>query len=193
MELQTRRRSQMRERALAHISENTDKMEAAVRERLREVGATARTRKAIEVAHRRYVRGRDFLLRPKFTPEQQRFMRLMIADRLMSYPQLHERLREVVNQLGDNYPREWCECPFTKPARDEARLMILQSAESSFGATPMAGPLAFVRYHHQMFRIDDVSDYGLLYARAARLVSDNYFLDRGAAARLALGIVIERE
>jgi len=193
MESLTPARAKMRERALQHIVENIDKMEAAVRERLLEIGATARTRKAIESAHRRYVRGRNVLMQVKFAPEQQRFMRLMIAHRLIEYPHLHERLRDVVRQLAANYPLEWCECPFAKPARDEARLMILQSAESAFGATPMAGPLAFVRYHHEMLNINDVSDYGELYTRAARLVADNYFLDNGVEARAALGIKSTRE
>ncbi len=164
------------------------RMEADARAQLRQVAATARTRKAIEAAHARYVRGRDVLLRRKFTPEQERFMRLMIADYLIRQPELHDRLRLLVRMLGENYGWEWCHCEFTRRARQEARAMILASAESSFGDTPMAGPLALVRYHHETYKIRDVSDYGEMYARAAALMSDRYFLDGGRPYRAELGI-----
>jgi hypothetical protein len=190
MQVATRREA-TRRRALAHIEENTKRMEADARAKLRAVAATARTRKAIEAAHARYVRGRDGLLRRKFTSEQERFLRLMIADYLIRQPELHEKLGLLVRMLADNYGWEWCRCEFTRRARDEGRELILTSAESAFGDTPMAGPLALVRYHHEMLRIRDVSDYGEMYARAAALMSDRFFQDAGRPYREQLGIHFE--
>jgi hypothetical protein len=175
-------------RVSAHIGEMMQYMEEQARRKLLKSAVTARTRKAIEVAHRRYVLHQGLRMRNRFSPEQQRWMRLLIVDRLLENPHLHDRLRQVVEQLRLNYGFEWLSCPFTTPAQAEARKIILIAAESEFGDTPMAGPLAYVRYHNETCKIEDITNYDEVYLCAVRMDADRFFVDRGAQMREELGI-----
>ncbi len=176
------------QRVTEHMEEAIQQMEERARQKLLASGATARTRKAIEAAHKRYVLHQGLRVRHRFTREQQRWMRLLLADRLIENPHLHERLRAIVKQLRLNYGFEWLTCPFTAPAQVEARKIILVAAESEFGDTPMAGPLAYVRYHRRMYRIEDITNYDEAYLRAVRLENEHFFADNGAELREEIGI-----
>jgi hypothetical protein len=176
------------QRVTEHIENMFEQMEEHARRELLESGATARTRKAIEAAHKRYVLRQRLRVRNRFTSEQQRWMRLLLVDRLIENPHLHDRLRPIVEQLRRNYGFEWLSCPFTVRAQAEARKIILMAAESEFGDTPMAGPLAYVRFHHRMYKIEDITNYDEVYLRAVRLEAEHFFVDRGAEMRLELGI-----
>ncbi len=166
----------------------TQQMEEDTRQRLLDASITARTRKAIETAHKRYVLRQGLRVRQRFSPEQKRWMRLLIVDRLIENPGLHDKLRAVVEQLRMNYGFEWVSCPFTVLGQQEARKMMLMAAESEFGDTPMAGPLALVRYHHRQYKIQDITNYDEAYLRAVRLDEEQYFEDKGKALRQELGI-----
>ncbi|MGD8237338.1 MAG: hypothetical protein PVH68_02185 [Armatimonadota bacterium] len=175
-------------RVTAHIEEMMQEMEENARKVLLKANVTARTRKAIEVAHKRYVLWQGLRVRNRFSREQQRWMRLLLVDRLIENPHLHDKLRQTVQQLRQNYGFEWVSCPFTALAQAEARKIILMAAESEFGDTPMAGPLAFVRFHNQTHKIEDITNYDEAYLRAVRLDADRAFVDKGAALREELGI-----
>ena len=175
-------------RVTEHIESRMKEMEAQAHQWLNDSNATARTRKAIEVAHRRYVRHQGLRLRSRFSPEQQRWMRLLLVDRLLENAHLYDRLRDMVEQLRLNYGFEWLSCPFTAPAQAEARKIILISAESEFGDTPMAGPLAYVRFHHRACNIQDITNYDEVYLSAVRLDAERFFVDRGAEMREELAI-----
>ncbi|MFQ6099112.1 MAG: hypothetical protein ACE5O2_15380, partial [Armatimonadota bacterium] len=184
----------LRRRVYERIEENLKKVEEAARRLLIESKATARTRKAIETACRKYVFGRNIALRRRFHPEQQRFMRIIIAHRLVEYPHLHDELKRVVAGIRSNYGFEWASCPLTFPLQDEAKEIILNAAESEFGDTHLDTALAYVRYHHQMCKVQDITSYGELCTIATKLEAERVFLDRGAEYRAALGIqLVPRE
>ena len=178
------------ERVMEHMESTMREMEEQARQTLLKSGATARTRKAIEVAHKRYVLHQGLRARNRFSAEQQRWMRLLLVDRLIENPHLHDRLREAVDQLRLNYGFEWVTCPLTAPAQAEARKIILMAAESEFGDTPMAGPLAYVRYHARTYKIEDITNYDEAYLMAVRLDADRFFVDKGAGMREELGITL---
>ena len=182
----------LQRRVYERIEGNLKKVEEAARRLVIDSGATARTRKAIETAYRRYVVGRNLVLRKRFAPEQERFMRVMIAHRLVEYPHLYNQLRAIVEQLRGNYGFEWASCPLTYPLQDEAKEMILAAAESEFGDTHLDTPLAYGRYHHEMCTVEDITSYGELMSVALKLEAEHVFLDLGAEGRAALGIELTR-
>lgn len=175
-------------RSIDHIDKVIREIEQEARRKLLEPGVTSQTRRAVDVAHKRYVLRQGLRVRDRFGPEQQRWMWLLIADRLIENPGLYRDLRGVVDQLRRNYGFEWVTCPFTLAAQREARNIILTAAESEFGDTPAAGPLAYVRSHHRKYKIRDITNYDEVYLRAVRLEYDRLFVDRGREAREKLRI-----
>jgi len=176
------------DRVMQHIEGMMQEMEEQARQKLLKAEITARTRKAIEVAHKRYVLHQGLRIRNRFSPEQQRWMRLLLVDRLIENPHLHDRLRQTVEQLRLNYGFEWLSCPFTTLAQAEARKIILMAADSEFGDTPMAGRVAFVRFHNKTHDVEDITNYDEVHLRAVRLDDDRFFVDMGAELREELGI-----
>jgi len=175
-------------RSVEHIEDVTRQIEEQVRQKLLEPGVTPRTRRAVDAAHKRYVLRQILRVRGRFSAEQQRWMRLLLADRLIENPNLHRNLKAVVQQLRLNYGFEWVTCPFTIAAQREARNIILTAAESEFGDTPAAGPLAYVRCHHRKYKIRDITNYDEAYLQAVQLENDGFFAGRGRELREEIGV-----
>jgi len=163
-------------------------MESWTMEQLPELKTTHRTRQAAEHAFNRLARGRRYLLVPKHTEEELFFLRLFILYALARMPHLHARANDVAEYFSTNYAFEWTQLPITRPAVARARDMILSSAESEFGETPMAAPLAYVYHHAKTLHIRNVSNYGECYARAAALVARHYFYNYQQPWRERLGL-----
>ncbi|MCD6362300.1 MAG: hypothetical protein J7M38_15695 [Armatimonadetes bacterium] len=157
-------------------------------QQLRELNATHRTRQVAERAFNKVCLGRKYLIVPKHTQEEQFFLRLFILYALARRPNLHERANDVADYFSTNYAFEWTQLPLTRPAVLRARDMILSSAESEFGETPMAAPLAYVYHHSQTMHIRNISNYGECYARAAALVSHRHFHNYEQPWRERLGL-----
>ena len=115
-------------------------------------------------------------------------LRNFILYALARHPHLHARANDVADYFSTNYAFEWTQSPCTRHAILRARDMILSSAESEFGETPMASPLAYVYHHSNTQRVRNVSSYGECYARAAALVSHRHFHNYEQAWRERLGL-----
>lgn len=157
-------------------------------EQLREHSATHRTRAAAEAAYEKVITARKWLVVPRHTEEERFFLRLMLLYTISLRPGLQARANEVASYFSTNYAYEWVQSRVTRLAVARARDMILSSAESEFGETPMAGPLGFVYHHNNMLNVRNVSDYGECYARAANLVRQRYFLNKDQPWREKLGL-----
>ena len=59
--------------------------------------------------------------------------------------------------------------------RLQAKDLLLREGESDFGETPLAGAMAFVRYHFDMMNLTTLTDFGTLYNRAYGLERDGFF------------------
>ncbi|MEA3403574.1 MAG: hypothetical protein U9R79_20190 [Armatimonadota bacterium] len=155
---------------------------------LEEHNMTHRTRMAAENAYKKVICGRKYLVVPRHTDEEQFFLRLMVLYAMALRPGLQPKANEVADYLSTNYPYEWTQFPTNRPAVRRARDMILSAAESQFGETPMAAPLAYVYHHHETLKIENVSNYGECYARAAGLVRLRHFHNSEQAWRERLGL-----
>ncbi len=116
-------------------------------DQVKEMGATHRTRQVAEKAFKKIILGRKYLVMPKHSVEERFFLRLMIMFALARRPNLHSKANDVADYFSSNYAFEWTQSPINRSAMLRSRDMILSSAESEFGETPMAAPLAYV-YHH---------------------------------------------
>lgn len=149
---------------------------------------TNRGRQAAERAFHKVIAGRRYLLVPKHTEEERFFLNLMLTLTLAVRPALQSKAYQVADYLATNYAFEWAHFPVARPAIRRARDMILSAAESEFGDTPMAAPLAYVYHHHKTVDIRNVSNYGECYSRAAFLESRRHFLNLEQAWRERLGL-----
>ncbi len=166
------------ERTCERIENLRKRMESQVLEAARQTPVSGQTRRAAEKAYKKYVCGRKINLQPRFSEEQRVFMHLFLIDEFTKHPAKAKRPIAAAKEIGENYPFEWINHDITRPARVQARDMILKAAESAFGDTPFDGPLAYVIFHHEMLEIKDVTSYGELYTRAVQLHQEGYFNDR---------------
>lgn len=166
---------------------NTE-IERWVKERLVDLNATHRTRAAAEAAYNKVICGRRWLVLPKHSEEERFYLRQMLLYILALRPGLVPKAYEVANYLSSNYPFEWIQSDVTRLAVGRARDMILSSAESEFGETPMSGPLGFVYQHHRTLKVRNISNYGECYALAANLVRHRHFINQDQAWREKLGL-----
>lgn len=178
-------RNERTRQVIEHVSTQT---EAWVKEQLTDLSSTHRTRQAAEAAFNKVIRGRRMLLLPKHSQEEQFFLRLMLLYTIALRPGLQARANEVAEYYSSNYQFEWIQSRISRLAIARARDMILSSAESEFGETPMAAPLGFVYHHHEMLKIRNVSDYGECYRKAANLVRERYFIGMDQPWREKLGL-----
>lgn len=176
------------ERTTKVIEQVNQEMERWTMERLGELQSTHHTRRAAERAFNKVICGRKYLILPKHNEEERFFLRLMLMHTLALKPSLQNRANEVASYLSSNYPYEWTQSRVTRYGVGRARDMILSSAESEFGETPMAGALGFVYHHHKSLRIRNVSNYGECYALAARMVSQRHFVNSDQTWREKLGL-----
>ncbi|MCX7599287.1 MAG: hypothetical protein N2512_10565, partial [Armatimonadetes bacterium] len=145
-------------------------------------------RKAAEAAWRRVVLRRRYLVIPRHTPVEQRFLRMMIKLAIAEDPRLADRAKELARYLSTDYPFEWLFSPCTAIARAEARILMLHEADSQFGETPMARQVAFVQYHWRQLGVKDVASLGECYAMASFLEQRRYFMCKDEAWRRGLGL-----
>lgn len=157
-------------------------------ERLDELQTTHHTRRAAERAHEKVICGRKWLIVPKHTDEEKFFLRLILLHTLALKPALQSKAYEVADYFSSNYPYEWTQSRVARLAIARSRDMILSSAESEFGETPMAAPLAFVYHHNETVGIRNPSNYGECYATAAGLVRQRYFTNQDQPWRERLGL-----
>ncbi len=176
------------ERTRKVIERVNEEVEKWVKEQLSELKTTHRTRAAAETAYRKVICGRKWLILPRHKDEERFFLRLMLLHTIAQRPSLQAKSIEVAKYFSTNYPYEWVQSPVTRLAIARARDMILSSAESEFGETPMSGPLAFVYHHNKMLGIRNVSNYGECYAQAAGMVRQRYFVNQDQTWREKLGL-----
>lgn len=185
---QTTRQDIRNERTRQVLDRINAEMQSWTMDQLPDLKVTHRTRQAAEQAFNKVCRGRKYLLVPKHTEEEQFFLRLLILYALARLPHLHSKANEVAEYFSTNYAFEWTQSPVTRPAVLRARDMILSAAESEFGETPMASPLAYVYHHARTLNIRNVSSYGECYARAAALVARRHFHNHEQPWRERLGL-----
>ena len=178
-------RNQRTEQVVDHINEES---RAWTMGQVQELSATHRTRQMAEKAFKKVCTGRKYLLVPKHSEEERFFLRLFVMYALARRPNLHNKANDVADYISTNYAFEWTQLPVTRPAILRARDMILSSAESEFGETPMAAPLAYVYHHADTLHIRNVSNYGECYARAAGLVAHRHFHNSEQPWRERLGL-----
>jgi len=176
------------ERTRQVIERVNQEIERWVMEQLTELTSTHRTRAAAEHAYEKVICGRRLLVLPKHSEEERFFLRLMLLHTIALRPGLQAKANEVAEYLSTNYAYEWVQSRVSRLAVARARDMILSSAESEFGETPMAGPLGFAYQHNEMLRIKNVCDYGECYRRAANLVRERRFLNLDQPWRERLGL-----
>ncbi len=164
------------------------KMEDWTMAQLHDLGATHSTRGTAQRAYDKVVCARRYLLVPKHTEEERFFLRLMLLHTLALKPALQAKAYELAEYLSSNYPYEWTQTPITRYARRRARDLILSAAESEFGETPMAGPLAYVYHHVDTVGVENPSDYGECYVQAASLVRHRHFTNTEQTWRERLGL-----
>jgi len=178
-------RNQRTEQVIEHINQE---IEDWVMGQLKALSTTHRTRQAAEHAFRKVCLGRRYLLVPKHTEEEHFFLRLLILYAVARRPNLHTRANDVAEYYSTSYAFEWTQSPISRPAVLRARDMILSAAESEFGETPMASPLAYVYHHAKTLHIRNIASYGEAYAKAATLVSHRHFHNDEQAWRERLGL-----
>lgn len=180
-----RRNKLMRE----HLEDSMAEMERYTDEQCRKLRMTTRAREAAERAWRRVaVRARRYLVLPKHTPVERRFLRMMVKLFIAENPGLVDRAVDLARYVSSNYAFEWCISPCTLLARLEARNTLLSDAESEFGETPVARPFAYSLYHWRQLRIKDPAHVGEIYAMAIFLDQHRHFMNRSPERRLELGL-----
>jgi len=170
----------LEKRATRSIEETVDRLRRQVLEKAHRVQLPGYARKSVEQIDRRYFRGRKLLLcgPPRFHPEMQAFLPLILLDDACDNQRLRDKLKEYSRYLAGNYVWCWCVAPVTTPLRMQARDLLLREGESDFGETPLAGAMAFIRYHYRMMKLETLTDFGVLYNQAYSLEQAGFFKNR---------------
>ncbi|MGD9496159.1 MAG: hypothetical protein AB7Y46_07600 [Armatimonadota bacterium] len=176
------------ERTRQVIEQLNEQMERWTLEQLERLKATHRTRIVADAVFRKVICARKYLFVPKHSEEERFFLRLMLLYAVALRPGLQDKANEVAEYYSTNYPYEWTQSRISRYGIQRARDMILSSAESEFGETPMAAPLGFVYHHHKTLGIVNPADYGECYARAAGLVRTGHFTNLHQPWRERLGL-----
>jgi hypothetical protein len=171
-----------------HMEQRLRDMEAWTDEECERLKLIARNREAAEAAWRRAVLRRRYLVIPRHTPIERSFLRMMIKFMIAESPNLAERAVDLARYLSAEYAFEWVLCPCTRIARAEARALMLHAAESEFGETPMARPVAYVQYHWRQYEIRDVANLGECLTMAMFLDQHHHFLCNHVEWRNDLGL-----
>ncbi len=180
-DLQNRRVSEQLEQAMKRMEEWTA-------EQARDLRMTQLGRRAAQRAFGKAICRRKWLLLPRHSRIERRFLRMMLTLAIATDSNLQNRAVELARYMSKNYAYEWISNPVTRTARNIAHDVILREADSSFGSTPLAAQLAFVLFHHQGWKITNVSDYTELYSQALNLDKMGFFRDRFSDWRLDLGL-----
>lgn len=171
-----------------HLQEAIHRMELWTNEQLQKLRMTEPSRRVAERVYRKLCRSRHYLILPRHSERERRFLRMMLKLAIATDPSLQQRAVELAKYLSGSYPFEWTVSAVTNIARAIARDVILREADSTFGDTPMAAELAFVLFHHEQLGVENVSDYAETYSRALTLYNANYFEPQDRQGRLDLGL-----
>ncbi len=175
-------------RVQEHLQQATARMDEWAAQQARELRMTEPGRRAFERAFRKIVRSRKYLVLPRHTPIERRFLRIMLKLAIATDPGLQQRAVELAKYMSKAYPYEWIASPITHIARAIAQDVILREADTTFGEAPIADKLGFVLFHHEQLGIANVSAYSELYNRTLSLDKENYFRDVHTGRRLDLGL-----
>lgn len=167
----------LEKRAERSVQDTIDRLRREVAEKAFRIQLPTYARKAVERIDRRFFRGRKLgLVGPyRFELEMQQFLPILLLDAACDHMRLRDKLEEYARYVAGNYPWNWCVAPVTLPLRMQARDLLLREGESGFGETPLAGPMAFIRYHYRMMKLDTLTDFGILYNKAYSLETAGYF------------------
>ena len=99
------------ERTRKVIERVNQECEGWVKDQLREMSATHRTRAAAEAAYNKVICGRRWLVLPKHHEEERFFLRLMLLHTIAKRPGLQAKVNEVAAYFSSNYAYEWCSRP----------------------------------------------------------------------------------
>lgn len=175
-------------RVQEQIEDAIKRMEQWVAEQTQQLRMTQPRRRVARHAFRKVICRRKWLVLPRHTDTERRFLRMMLMLAIATDPGLQNRAIELARYMSNNYVYEWLTNRSTRTACNIARDVILREADSSFGSTPLAGQLAFVLFHHENLDIENVSNYTQLYSRALSLDKMGFFRDRFSEWRLDLGL-----
>jgi hypothetical protein len=173
-------------RAQDQIELAIDQMENRVLNKTRELRMTELVRRAARNAAAAAGRSRRYLFLERHTPTQQRFLRMMVELAFATDPSLQTRGRQVAKYYSRNYAFEWMVNPVTAPARELARDTILRAGDSEYGETPLAGPMAYVMFHHDEIGVANVAAYSDVYTRTLQLERMGFFRERQQGLRQRL-------
>jgi hypothetical protein len=176
------------ERAQDSLDNALNQIEERMQRMVRDLRMTQPMRVVAQRAFARASRARRFLILPRHTATQRRFLRGMIYLALATDSSLQKKAGKVAKFYSRYYVYEWLINPVTAPARQLARDAILRSGDSEYGETPLAGPLAYVMFHHDEVDVQHLSAYSELYTRTLALDRLGFFRDRGAWARQRVGV-----
>jgi len=167
----------LEEKARKSIDNLLERLRRETVEKANRVRLPKYARDAVKQVDRRYFQGRKLVLvgPERFSDEMRIFLPLLLLDAACDHQRLRDKLPEYARYMTGNYAWYWCTAPLTLPMRLQARDLLLREGESDFGETPLAGAMAFVRYHYRMFKITALTDYGVLYNRAYTLEQNGYF------------------
>ena len=163
-----------------------EQMENRVLNRTRELRMTDLVRRAARKAAAAAGRSRRYLFLERHTPTQQRFLRMMVELAFATDPSLQNRARQAAKYYSRNYAFEWMVNPVMAPARELARDTILRAGDSEYGETPLAGPMAYVMFHHDEVGVANVAAYSDVYTRTFKLERAGFFRERLQAMRQRL-------
>lgn len=173
-------------RAQDKIDQAIEQMEQRIQERTRALRMTDLVRRAARKAATTAGRSRRYLFLSRHTPTQRRFLRQMVELALATDPSLRDRAGKVAKYFSRNYAFEWMINPVTAPARELAKDAILRAGDSEYGETPLAGPMAYVMFHHNEVGVANVAAYSEVYKRTLKLERMGFFRDRYERMRRAL-------
>ena len=175
-------------RVQEHLQQATDRMDDWTAQQARELRMTQPGRRALGYAFCKIVYSRKYLVLPRHTPVERRFLLMMLKLSIATDPGLQQRAMELAKYMSKAYPYEWIVSPVTHIARTIAQDVILREADSTFGEVPLAAKLAFVLFHHKQLKVENVSDYSELYNQTLSLDKENYFSAVADDWRLDLGL-----
>jgi len=175
-------------RVQEHLHRAMDRMDEWTAQQAHELRMTQPGQRAFERAFRKVACSRKYLVLPRHTPIERRFLRMMLKLALATDPGLQQRAVELAKYLSQAYSYEWIVSPTTHIARAIAQDVILREADTTFGEVPLAAKLAFVLFHHDQLGVENVSDYAELYSQTLNLDKENYFYSADNDWRLDLGL-----
>jgi hypothetical protein len=181
---------QQNARLLANQLENSlREMERWTEEECKRLKMNSATGAAVDKAWRKVIaKAKKYLVVPRHTPVEQRFLKMMLRLALAESPGLIKDVEHVARYLSRDYPFEWLISPCTRLARAEGRASLIALGESEFGETPYAGQFAFMLYHARQYAIKNASDSNDVYSHALFMEQRAFFANRDPQRRQQLGL-----